>query len=178
MRIRPTIHGCRACATAQRASFRTVRRRGFTLIELLAVIGVISILMALLLPAVQGARESARRIHCTNNLKQMGLAFQRHHDDLGYFPTGGWDWYEPPTYVSGVPTVGENQRAGWGFQILPYLEAQNVFDGGKMATDAERILLAVRTANQVFFCPTRRSPQTLTYTDPGYLGGMLVTHAL
>jgi type II secretory pathway pseudopilin PulG len=148
------------------------------LVELLVVIGIIGVLVALLLPAVQQARESSRRVQCENNLKQIGLAFHHHHDQLKFFPAGGWDWWEPPTYVAGTPAVGENQGAGWGFQILPHIEAQAAWEGRGGTTDLERALVAVGTINPVFFCPSRRAPQTVTYTDPGYLGGMLVTHAL
>src|SRR6266567_6777943 len=117
-----------------------MRQRAFTLIELLVVIAIIGVLAALLLPAVQMAREAARRTQCQNNLKQFGLAVQNHHDGLKYLPTGGWDWFEPPTYITGTPAVGENQRSSWAFQILPYLEAQNVWTGGSGATDTDRIL--------------------------------------
>jgi len=154
------------------------RRRGFTLIELLVVIAIISILIGLLLPAVQKVREAASRTQCQNNLKQIGLAFHSHHDALQFFPTGGWDWTTPPTYVNGVPAVGADQQAGWGFQILPYIEQQAVWTGGQATTDFDRALMAIGAPIKTFFCPTRRAPQTVTYSLSGYLGGTNATHGL
>lgn len=148
------------------------RSSGFTLIELLVSIAIIGILVALLLPAVQQSRESARRVACTNNLKQIALAFHGHHEQYRYFPTGGWDWNQPPTYTGGNPAVGAEQRAGWGFQILPFIEAANVWK-----SDA---VTAIGATNPVFFCPTRRSPQVVVFEDKYIppLTGSQIKHAL
>ena len=101
---------------------RPANRSGFTLVELLVVIAIIGILVALLLPAVQAAREAARRTQCMNNLKQVGLALQNVHDVTGAFPAGG---------LSSRPN-NQGQWA-WGFAwwvyILPYAEQGNVYDG-------------------------------------------------
>lgn len=147
-------------------------RLGFTLVEALVVIAIMGMLVALLLPAIQAARESGRRNQCRNNLRQIGLAFESHHNGLGHFPSGGWDWDQPPTYLDGRPVTGAQQRAGWGFQILPYLEGRTAWQAGPLA--------AIATADPVFFCPTRRPPQTVDIPDkyqPPIAGG-LITHAL
>jgi prepilin-type N-terminal cleavage/methylation domain-containing protein/prepilin-type processing-associated H-X9-DG protein len=154
------------------------RRKGFTLIELLVVLAIIGLLIGLLLPAVQKVREAAARLSCQNNLKQIGLAFHSHHEALGYFPSGGWQWWTPPNYVNGYPAVGAQQQAGWGFQILPFLEGDNIWKGGRATNDLDRTLVAVGTTDKVFFCPSRRGPQTVTLSYPEYLGGRQVTHAL
>ena len=128
-------------------------QRGFTLVELLVVIAIIGILVGLLLPAVQAARGAARRAQCLNNLKQIGLAYHNHHDQYKQFPSGGWNWDTPPTYVGGSPATGAEQRAGWAFQILPFIEAANTWRAG-----AE---VAIGQPNQVYFCPSRRGAARL-----------------
>src|SRR5436190_1950273 len=147
------------------------RRDAFTLVELLVVIAIIGVLVALLLPAVQAARESSRRSKCTNNLKQFGLAFHNHHDTLAVFPDGGENWDPvawPRTMVGGSPATAPKQNWGWGYQILPYIEQSNVWTNGSDA--------AVRGATiPIYFCPSRRKPMTIVVgpTNPPIPCGMI-----
>ena len=97
-------------------------RRGFTLVELLVVIAIIGVLVALLLPAVQAAREAARRTQCKNNLKQIGLAIHNHHDTKGYMPPGTSQDQQP------FGPAASNWGASWMVYILPFVEQGPLFD--------------------------------------------------
>lgn len=96
-------------------------QKGFTLVELLVVIAIIGLLLALLLPAVQAARESARRCSCCNNMKQIGLALHMHHNTYSHLPAG-WDGYD----AAGRPWALGSPGWGWAARILPFLEQANV----------------------------------------------------
>ena len=118
------------CRVHQNVPFASVQSRsgeraGFTLVELLVVIAIIGILIALLLPAVQAARESARRTQCTNNLKQWGVALHNYHGSLGSFPMGAL-W----TNGKGeeIPVLFDGRRVHFRMVLLPYMEQLNIHD--------------------------------------------------
>ncbi|NBU73049.1 MAG: DUF1559 domain-containing protein [Bacteroidetes bacterium] len=146
-------------------------RAGFTLIELLVVIAIIAVLIGLLVPAVQKVREAANRMQCTNNLKQLGIACHNHHDQLGFMPHGGWAWWFPPTYIGlGSPATGKAQNAGWGFQVLPYIEQDSVWKGGGTTTIADAQRQAIGAPIKTMFCPSRRGPGQLPSIADWYNG--------
>ena len=148
------------------------KHAAFTLIELLVVVAITALLVALLLPAVNAAREAARRSQCQNNLRQLGLAAINLEASHGHWPSGGWDWDRPPTYEAGIPLVGRKQQAGWGFQLLPYLEEESTWKSGPRQAIAATI--------ELFFCPSRREPQMVTFTDNYVppIGDVQVSHGL
>ncbi len=146
---------------------KRTRGRGFTLVELLVVIAIIGVLVAMLLPAVQAARESARRAQCQNNLRQLVLSAHNHHDvflKLPYARSGG----------------GQNRHT-WALQLMPFIEQSNLYntyknpiagvsqtDGMNNHTSTNPIMVAVReTRIKIFFCPTRRGNPLLSPITSG-----------
>lgn len=138
-------------SNARRKTF--VGSLGFTLVELLVVIAIIGVLVALLLPAVQAAREAARRTQCINQMRQMSVAMQNHESARKIFPSGGIDpWPRIEDYsAGGRPFAAPKQGLSWAFQILPYLE-QNAVHNITTAQDLAATPVAM------YFCPSRRPP--------------------
>ena len=142
-------------------------RRGFTLIELLVVIAIIAVLISLLLPAVQSAREAARRAQCLNNFKQIGLALHTYHQSHGVFPPG---------YVSNfIPGAGGNTSLevdtgpgwGWASQILPQMEQSNTYNA--INFNISMIMADNNTAQYTrissFLCPSDTTPDKVPVRD-------------
>jgi prepilin-type N-terminal cleavage/methylation domain-containing protein len=137
------------------------RTRGFTLVELLVVIAIIGILVALLLPAIQAAREAARRSQCINNLRQLGVASHLHVDTFGFFPSAGWGdhWVGCPDQGAGI-----KQPGSWCYQLLAFIEESaraGVGRGFKCGDANSKTALGqmVATHVSIFYCPTRRAAQ-------------------
>lgn len=129
-------------------------RPAFTLVELLVVIAIIAMLVTLLLPAVQAAREAARRTQCINNLKQMGLGILNYESAQGEFPTGGTE----PWHDQGDERSLYGKGYGWMVQILPYVEdaALQEVSKGYGEGNRELDLIVRKTPIPMYFCPSRR----------------------
>ncbi len=143
------------------------RTSAFTLIEVLVVIAIIGILIALLLPAVQMAREAGRKMECTNNLKQIALAALNHEHIVNSLPTGGWgyNWVGDPNR-----SHGRRQPGGFFYNILPYMELNSIHDMPKADDPTEKKRMSAMMLMQPvpgFNCPSRRAPP-LNPVNPTY----------
>ena len=153
--------------------FRRARTpvRGFTLIELLVVISIIGVLISLLLPAVQSAREAARRAQCVNNLKQIGVALFNYESSVGVFPPGYIDYQNNP---NNTPDLDMGSGWGWAAMSLPFLEQQPLYNAinFKLGITNASNSTAVVTSLNVFQCPSDGyNPQPCilydsTFTNP------------
>jgi prepilin-type N-terminal cleavage/methylation domain-containing protein len=143
------INDCRAAA--QPLGRRRRPPQAFTLIELLIVLAIIGVLVAIALPAVQSARESARRTQCLSNLHEIGVALQGHHAVYRAFPVGCLEW-RPPKSVK-----GERQLA-WSAFLLPFIDQDVVFDQLDLekAFDDPANQAAAATVLEVYLCPSSR----------------------
>ncbi len=146
--------------------------RGFTLVELLVVIAIIGVLMSLTLPAIQGARETARMTECMNKMKQLGTATSNYRSTWKQFPTGGWG----PTWVGMPPYQMEKQPGGWIYQLLPYTEESNLASERNPSINDANAKRA-RAVITWLYCPTRRTPTALPYSGTALIDTTAVTEA-
>jgi prepilin-type processing-associated H-X9-DG protein len=139
-------------------------RRGITLVELLVVVAIVAALIALLLPAVQAVRESARMTQCRNNLRQIVKGFEAHEQSQGTYPSGGWNLLFVGDADRGF---GTSQPGGWIYSLLPFVEQRQLWElpadgrpewlGGQSAPQQVKALELVRTPLPLLHCPSRRT---------------------
>lgn len=144
--------------------------RGFSLVELLVGLAVVALMLQIMLPAIQMAREAARRVQCQNQLRQVALAVLQHEAAVRRFPCGGWDWW----WV-GDPDRGNDVRqpGGWVFNVLDYMEQHELRRAGQGLhgpARASAIRNRCETPISLFYCPSRRPsqayPQRTDVTQP------------
>lgn len=144
-------------------------RTAFTLVELLVVITIVGILIALLLPAVQAAREAARRLQCTNNLKQLSLGCLTHEQVQAHYPTNGWGWKWTGDARRGFDN---RQPGGWIYNVLSYIEQETIHalpSGNTDSSDPVQRLNAatlMKTPLACLLCPTRRPLRAYPFAKP------------
>jgi prepilin-type N-terminal cleavage/methylation domain-containing protein len=151
----------------QRSGFRICDRRGFTMIELIVTIAIIGLLVALLLPAVQAAREAGRRTQCRNNLKQLGLAIHNYVQTIGRFPPASDIAPQPDHYLL-VGYLGAHAR------ILPFIEQGNISREMNMSDvygDVDNVPAVGRVVN-IFLCPDEVNTKPFTLPTFGSIGGV------
>ena len=147
---------------------------GFTLVEVLVVIAIIGVLIALLLPAIQAARASARRTQCQNQLRQMALGFSLHEETHGHLPAGGWG----ALWIGDADRgFGADQPGGWVYNILAYVEQANLRAVGRGTTGRAKLEAGrdlMETTIPMFNCPSRpRDSALLPYVDDGFMFNVL-----
>lgn len=151
---------------------KKIPRHGFTLVELLVVIAIIGMLVGLLLPAVQQAREAARTMQCSNQLRQIGLACLNHESTTRFYPSGGWTWYWVGDPDRGF---GQKQPGAWTFSILPFMEMNAIYQmaaegdpNSISGTKKNKMKTVLETPIPLYYCPSRRAAKTYPGTCGGY----------
>lgn len=152
-------------------------RAGFTLVELLVVIAIIGVMVGLLLPAVQAAREAARRMSCSNNVKQLALAMHNYHDTFNSFPAAAI-WKREPSGATPATLPPENGRdAGWGatwvVMLLPFIEQGNLADQYDPTVPARHANNATVNLTRLapMLCPSQPPTTNLTQDHNGFAKG-------
>lgn len=139
---------------------------GFTFVELLVTIAIIGVLAGLLVPAIMTARESARQLHCENNLRQIGMGTLQFEGSKGHYPTGGWGWRWVPDHD---PPSKYGQPGGWIYQLLPFVDSGELYAlpqvaGGRETVEA-KIHELLATPCLVFQCPSRGNTKVVPFNS-------------